>query len=71
MLALCCVIRLTALENAAARANTTARITAPLISWPPSRALGLGYRLGWAMVSITVVAARIRMSFSPGATSTP
>ena len=30
-----------------------------------------GYRSGWAIVSITAVAARIKMSFSPGATSTP
>ena len=30
-----------------------------------------GYLAGWAMVSSTAVEARIRMSFSPGATSTP
>lgn len=29
------------------------------------------YLAGWAMVSITAAVARIRMSFSPGATSTP
>jgi hypothetical protein len=29
------------------------------------------YLAGWAMVSSTAAVARIRMSFSPGATSTP
>ena len=29
------------------------------------------YLAGWAMVSITAATARIKMSFSPGATSTP
>ena len=32
---------------------------------------GRCYLAGWAMVSITAAVARIRMSFSPGAISTP
>ena len=38
----------------------------------PDGGLGLyRYRSGWVIVSITAVMARIRMPFSPGATSTP
>ncbi len=42
-----------------------------LVAGTPARLGWPRYLAGWAMVSITAVLARIRTSFSPGATSTP
>ena len=45
-----------------------------MMTCEPSISVIVGFRrylAGWAMVSITAAMARIRMSFSPGATSTP
>jgi hypothetical protein len=45
-----------------------------MMTCEPSISVIVGFRrhlAGWAMVSITAAVARIRMSFSPGAISTP
>ena len=45
-----------------------------MLTCEPSISVIIGRRrhlAGWAMVSITAAVARIKMSFSPGATSTP
>jgi hypothetical protein len=45
-----------------------------MMTCEPSVSVIVGFRrhlAGWAMVSITAAVARIRMSFSPGAISTP
>lgn len=53
--------------------NWLALVSKPRLRFPPDPGVRgqCSYRSGWAMVSMTVVMARISTSFSPGATSTP